>query len=153
MTQSTDASQSGGVAYAGWGARVAASIVDAIPPVIVFSVLVAVFGESDTTSSSFSFQLTGGPAAVYFAFALAWYVYNTLYLQGGRGQSVGKKLLGIAVYRAGTSQPLGAGLTFARSLVHIVDAIPCFIGFLWPLWDKENRTFADMIMTSRSYKL
>lgn len=44
------------------------------------------------------------------------------------------------------------GLTFARQLVHIVDAIPCFIGYLWPIWDKENRTFADMIMSTRVYK-
>jgi uncharacterized RDD family membrane protein YckC len=131
---------------------VGASIIDAIPTAVVLTVLTAAFGSSDTSGSSFSFQLTGGPAVVYFVFAIAWYVYNTLYLQGGNGQSVGKKVLGIAVYKAGTSEPLGAGLTFARSLVHIVDAIPCFIGFLWPLWDKENRTFADMIMSSRSYR-
>jgi uncharacterized RDD family membrane protein YckC len=151
MTQPTNASPTAGGAFAGWGSRVAASIIDALPTLAVFIVLVVAFGDNDTSGSSVSVQLSGTPALVYFVFAIGWFVYNTVYLQGTKGQSAGKKVLGIAVYQAGTSQPLGAGLTFARSLVHIIDVIPCFIGFLWPLWDKENRTFADMIMTSRAY--
>jgi uncharacterized RDD family membrane protein YckC len=153
MTQPAQVSPASGAALAGWGSRVGASIIDALPTIVVFIVLVLAFGDNDTSGSSVSFQLNGIPALVYFLFAVAWFVYNTVHRQGSTGQSVGKKALGIAIYQAGTSQPLGGGLTFARSLVHVVDAIPCFIGFLWPLWDKENRTFADMIMTSRAYRV
>ena len=47
---------------------------------------------------------------------------------------------------------IGGGLTFARQLVHVLDALPCGLGYLWPLWDRENRTFADMIMSTRVFK-
>lgn len=140
-------------AYASWGSRVLAVIIDGIPTGLLFGVLTAAFGESTSSDGAFSFSLTGGPAAVYFIGAIGWFVYNWLILQGGTGQTVGKKLLGIGVFKAGTSEPLGAGLTFARQLAHIVDGIPCLLGYLWPLWDKEKRTFADMMIGSRAYKV
>jgi len=28
----------------------------------------------------------------------------------------------------------------------------CYLGYLWPLWDAENRTFTDMILNTRVYK-
>jgi hypothetical protein len=43
-------------------------------------------------------------------------------------------------------------LSVGRYFVHIVDAIPCYLGYLWPLWDSENRTFTDMILNTRVYK-
>ncbi len=140
-------------ACAAWGSRVLAVVIDAIPTGLLFGVLTAAFGETSTSDSSFSFSLTGVPALVYFVGAIGWFVYNWLILQGGTGQTVGKKLLGIGVFKAGTAEPLGAGLTFARQLAHIVDGIPCLLGYLWPLWDKENRTFADMMIGSRAYKV
>ena len=30
--------------------------------------------------------------------------------------------------------------------VHILDAIPCYVGLLWPLWDNKRQTFADKIL-------
>ena len=73
-------------------------------------------------------------------------------VSAGPLQTVGKRLLRIAVYGV-DRRPIGMGLTFVRQLAHIVDAIPCLIGYLWPLWDKENRTFADMIMSTRVHKV
>jgi hypothetical protein len=35
-----------------------------------------------------------------------------------------------------------------RQLAHIVDAIICYIGFLFPLWDNKRQTLADKIMTT-----
>ena len=34
----------------------------------------------------------------------------------------------------------------------MIDGIPCYLGYLWPLWDKENRTLTDMILDTRVYK-
>ena len=153
MAESLDtAPPASGVAYGPWGSRVGAVIIDAIPNVGVFVILASLFGTSTTTGNDFSLQLTGVPAAVYFVFALAWFVYNWLHLQGTKGQTVGKRLLKIAVYGV-DRRPIGMDLTFVRRLAHIVDAIPCLIGYLWPLWDRENRTFADMIMSTRVYKV
>ena len=139
--------------YAPWFARVAAAVLDSLPVGILFWTLVALFGESQTTSTSFSFQLSGLPFLVYLVGALGWFGYNWLLLQGTRGQSLGKRALGIAIHRAGTSEPLGPGLTLARQLAHLVDAIPFGIGYLWPLWDRENRTFADIMVGSRAHRV
>ena len=148
----TEAPAGSGKAFAGWGSRVVAVIVDAIPTALLLGVLTAAFGESSASDGNASFSLNGGPFLVYLVGAIGWFVYNWLIRQGGTGQTVGKKMLGIGVFKAGTSEPLGAGLTFARQLTHILDSI-CLIGYLWPLWDKEKRTFADMIMSSRVYKV
>ncbi|WP_197695985.1 RDD family protein, partial [Mycobacterium sp. E1715] len=47
-----------------------------------------------------------------------------------------------------TGQPIGFGMSVVRSLAHFVDAIICFIGFLFPLWDSKRQTLADKIMTT-----
>lgn len=154
MTESTAATPPVTEArYAGWGSRVVAVIIDAIPNVAVFVGLTAAYGTSTASAGSASFQLSGGAAGAYFAFVIFWLIFNLLYLQGTKGQSIGKKILGVAIYKAGTTEPLGAGRTFGRQILHIVDAAPCLLGYLWPLWDKENRTFADMIVSSRAYKV
>lgn len=139
--------------YASWISRVAAVIVDAIPTVAVLTILTVAFGDNETTSNSASFQLNGLPFVVYLLFAIGWFVYNWVIRQGSTGQTLGKRLLGISVLSATTQQPIGGGLTFARQLVHLLDGIPCLIGYLWPTWDRENRTFADMIMSTRVYKV
>ena len=47
-----------------------------------------------------------------------------------------------------TGEPMGAGMCFVRQVVHIVDSLPCYLGYLWPLWDAKRQTFADKIMTT-----
>ncbi|KAA1395448.1 RDD family protein [Aeromicrobium ginsengisoli] len=138
--------------FAGWGARVGASILDSVPTLIVFVICIATFGTTDTADGSFSFQLSGAGAAVYYLFGAAWFFYNTVYRQGTTGASLGKSILGITLGRAGSGEPIGAGMSFVRQIVHILDALPCGLGYLWPLWDSEKRTFADMILSTRVYQ-
>jgi hypothetical protein len=45
-----------------------------------------------------------------------------------------------------TGQPVGGGLGIGRYFLHIVDSIPCYIGYLWPLWDAKKQTFADKLV-------
>ena len=33
-----------------------------------------------------------------------------------------------------------------RHFAHILDMLPCMIGFLWPLWDAKRQTFADKVI-------
>ncbi|KQX74410.1 MULTISPECIES: RDD family protein [Aeromicrobium] len=138
--------------YASWIARVGALIIDSLPTGIVFTVLAAAFGESQTSENGFAFQLSGLPFLVYVVFAIGWFVFNWVIRQGSTGQTIGKKIVGITVLGESTHQPIGGGLTFARQLVHVLDGLPCGLGYLWPLWDRENRTFADMIMSTRVFK-
>ena len=47
-----------------------------------------------------------------------------------------------------TGQPIGAGMSFVRQLAHIVDSLLCYLGYLWPLWDRKRQTFSDKIMST-----
>ncbi|MFC9327045.1 RDD family protein [Kitasatospora sp. NPDC057015] len=86
-----------------------------------------------------------GPAVALGVVSLALLVHNRWYL-GGRGQSWGKKLLDTHLHRAATGRPIGTWKSFLRDVCHLLDALPCLLGFLWPLWDGRRQTFADKIM-------
>jgi uncharacterized RDD family membrane protein YckC len=120
--------------YANWGQRVGASLVDAVPN-IVLGLLGYIIGN---TAISLLFDLV----------MVAWWVYNRGYLAGTTGQSWGKKLLNLRLIGEQTGQPLGFGMALLRDICHIVDAIICYIGFLFPLWDAKRQTLADKIMTT-----
>jgi len=47
-----------------------------------------------------------------------------------------------------TGQPIGFGVSVVRQIAHAVDAIICYIGFLFPLWDAKRQTLADKIMST-----
>jgi uncharacterized RDD family membrane protein YckC len=79
--------------------------------------------------------------------ALAWALYNA-YLQGQTGQSTGKKMAGTKLVHIQTGQFIGGGAGIGRAFVHILDGIPCYLGYLWPLWDAQKQTFADKIMST-----
>jgi uncharacterized RDD family membrane protein YckC len=70
------------------------------------------------------------------------------YKEGTTGQTAGKKVLGIKTIKEQTGEYLGFGMAFVRYLAHIIDGLPCYIGYLWPLWDAKRQTFADKIVGS-----
>ena len=81
-------------------------------------------------------------------------VYLTIYCRqvGRTGQSWGKKATGYRTVDANTQQPVGAWKIFARQLLAFLNSLPCLLGFLWPLWDAEKRTFTDMIFDTRAVR-
>jgi uncharacterized RDD family membrane protein YckC len=82
---------------------------------------------------------------ILYLAAIAWALYNA-YLGGQTGQSYGKKIAGTRLISEATGAPPGGGLGIGRHFVHILDGIPCYVGFLWPLWDSKRQTFADKIL-------
>jgi Mce-associated membrane protein len=62
------------------------------------------------------------------------------------GWSLGGALFGIRVVRRGNGADVGFGRLLARDFVHLLDTAALFIGWLWPLWDPRNRTFADLLL-------
>jgi uncharacterized RDD family membrane protein YckC len=78
--------------------------------------------------------------------ALGFFVWNSCLRQGRTGYSIGKGVLGIRLVGEQGGEPIGAGLAFVRWLAHIVDALPCYLGYLWPLWDGRRQTFADKLL-------
>ncbi|WP_052659714.1 RDD family protein, partial [Mycobacterium tuberculosis] len=79
---------------------------------------------------------------------LAYLVWNYGYRQGTTGSSIGKSVLKFKVVSETTGQPIGFGMSVVRQLAHFIDAIICFVGFLFPLWDAKRQTLADKIMTT-----
>ena len=121
----------GPVRNAEWGTRASGFLID-FAAVIVVGVIAS---------------FIGGPLVVVVQLlSLGWVLYNSCYLQGATGQSVGKRVVGIKLVRADTRQPVGFGLALGRQFCHIVDSIPLFIGYFAPLWDEKKQTFADKIV-------
>jgi len=149
------------IQLASWGARVAATLIDGLimSPVLIIGYF-ALYKSIKPATYNLKGNLVslGGPTGtgvavellcdlVVFAFSL-WQLYR----QGTTGQTIGKKAIGIRILKQATMQPTGFGLAFVRSLAHILDALPCYVGFLAPLWDSGNRTFADQICGTLAVK-
>lgn len=131
--------------YAEWIKRVGAYLVDVavILPGYIIMLIAAPFMGSDTGA------LAAIGFLIYFvgvAAVLGLAIWNMVIRQGRTGWSIGKQVLGIRLIGEKTGEPIGPGLTFVRALCHILDSLPCYVGYLWPLWDAKKQTFADKIM-------
>lgn len=79
--------------------------------------------------------------------ALGVFVWN-MWTQGETGQSIGKKYVGTRVVDM-QGQSIGGGMGILRWLLHILDSLACYIGYLWPIWDVPKRqTFSDKIVST-----
>ena len=117
--------------YAEWPLRVMSALIDTVGGFIL---------------ASFVYYGVSRPlGAVIWLAAIAWGIYNA-YLGGQTGQSYGKKIAGTRLVLEATGQPPGGSLGIGRFFLHILDSIPCYVGFLWPLWDAKKQTFADKIV-------
>ncbi len=115
-----------------WPQRALGGLIDFVGPAILVSLL----------------NLSGSAtlAAVLGLAALAWALYNG-WLNGTTGVSIGKKVVGLKCVEEATGQVMGSGgRGILRYFAHIVDAIICYIGFLFPLWDAKRQTLADKIV-------
>lgn len=154
-----------GVTFAHWGKRVGAYLIDQILmslaglPLWIGYVMVIASADTTTTTDPTTGMTTtsmeGSPSGASIALialgaltTLAFFIWNYCIKQGKTGYTIGKGILGIKLVKADNGQPLGAGSAFVRQLAHIVDSIPCNIGYLWPLWDSKRQTFADKIMST-----
>lgn len=70
------------------------------------------------------------------------------YLNGARGVTPGKSVVGVRLVRDADGQLLGGGMGIVREIAHILDSLACLVGWLWPLWDKKRQTFADKICST-----
>ena len=154
MDSSSTPTQAPGAQYveivlAGWGTRVLASIIDLLPAIILQSVGSSAAAGALVIRVDFGLGLLGRDVTVFEAvlhtIALAWLLFM-FYLTGTRGQSVGKRIASIKVVRERDGNVIGGPLGLARYVLHFVDALPCMLGFLWPLWDSKKQTFTDKIL-------
>ncbi|WP_322857181.1 RDD family protein [Mycobacterium shigaense] len=149
-------------AYTPWLTRVLAALIDNIPIAVVYGIawVIALLTQQSSCVANVSqydvsqYCYATDSVIGLFTKGLAWLVvlaygiWNFGYRQGTTGSSLGKSVVKIKVISENTGQPIGFGLSIVRQLAHIVDAIICYIGFLFPLWDAKRQTLADKIMTT-----
>lgn len=132
-----------GPPLASWSRRVGATLVDVLVLLALGLVGGIVAGIASVGSQSLGILLIVLTYAGVFAFS-AW----QLVVQGRTGQTIGKKAVGIRLVRLRDGQPVGPGLSIGRYFVHLLDAYSLLLGYLWPLWDKKNQTFADKCLST-----
>jgi uncharacterized RDD family membrane protein YckC len=149
-------------AYTPWSTRVVAYLVDSLPLAVILGAGWLVLQNSyesaclietmptnavEVCDSGYStlgltvFGLAGLAGLVYL-------VWNYGYRQGATGSSIGKTALKFKVVSEHTGKPLGFGSSVLRQIAHLVDAVICGAGYLFPLWDAKRQTLADKIMST-----
>lgn len=126
---------------ASWGERVVATLIDGVVFIALYVVIWIVGWVLGAVSDALGGLFVGLGYLVVTAYA--FYIY---YMTGERGASPGKRLRGLKVVKEADGQVLGGGMGIVRQLVHFVDSIICYIGYLFPLWDPKRQTLADKIL-------
>jgi uncharacterized RDD family membrane protein YckC len=136
--------------YASWGRRLAAYLLDVLILVIPLVVIVVVAvvladpeGEDDGAWAVVGFA--------YLATLVLPFLYFTFFHGDPRGQTPGKRVLGIRVVSDETGHRIGYGRAFGRYAITFVFSIfflPLVLDYLWPLWDGKNQALHDKVVGS-----
>jgi uncharacterized RDD family membrane protein YckC len=117
---------------ASFGRRLVAYLVDAVLLGVLTGWLYAVVDQN----------LAGG---INTLVGLAYFTY----FEGSpSGQTLGKRVLSIRVIDFREGGPIGYPRALGRYIGRILSAIPCLLGYLWMLWDREKQTWHDKLVTS-----
>lgn len=132
-------------AYATWGQRVVAAILDnAILAAVTWLALGAGFAQPTLTPRYGTPGDAGWPNDPLILVPIGA-VAVLLVLQALTGWTPGKLVVGIRVVREQSSAPVGLWTTAARWALHLLDAV-LLIGYLRPLWHQKRQTFADGVV-------
>lgn len=151
--------------FASWPIRLVAYLIDDILPTIggvlmvigFFLGLISLFEDGDFGSEVSTALIIAGViflvlgAGILIAYLVWWLIVL------GRAQTPGKQIVGIrAVNYAG--EPLGWGMMFVREflvkgllfglLYAVTLGIMFFVDNLWPLWDENNQTLHDKVVST-----
>jgi uncharacterized RDD family membrane protein YckC len=150
--------------FAGWGSRVGGHLVNglvgvafAIPAIIAFfaSPKTIDFCTIDGEESLCEVPTGAGWAIIVGAAVAGLVAYLVLYGRkvSSTGQAWGHKVAGVRIVDANSGSNIGTGKAIARFLIgHWIDGLVCYLGYLWPLWDKKKQTFSDKIFSTYSIK-
>jgi uncharacterized RDD family membrane protein YckC len=142
--------------YASYGSRVGAYLLDAAFSMLCVLPAVFILIPLTALASTGTGDPPGWLLAVWIPVMIVSYVvalWGTVWLTGTRGQSWGKKLVGIHVLRADGLVPIGGGMGIVRYLaIAVVSQLTCGIAglldVLWPLWDDRRQALHDKIVSS-----
>ena len=156
--------------FAGWWQRVGAAILDGlctllllIPGLILLAVIWAASPHRTYTSTPSNGEPTSfeGPKPLFFLlvgligvvwlFGLFAFYYG--HLQGRKGATWGKRVVGIKVVKSDSGLPIGFWRGIGRYFVPQILTqfslgIFGLLNVLWPLWDKKNQAIHDKMFGS-----
>lgn len=143
-------------AYATWGARLAAYLIDGLlSSAVAFVGIIPFFMFAAAIETDPATGASGDPGGLgivmlllslaLFAASIAFTFWNLGWRQGTTGQSIGKGVMDISVIKTNGTF-MGGGLGIGRYLVHAIVGGACFLDYLWPLWDERNQTWTDKIL-------
>jgi Mce-associated membrane protein len=125
--------------HASWPARAGALALDVLPGVAVVATM-ALLAYTTPVGSWLWWVFMGAMAvAVLATFMNRWLLPSVV------GWTVGRAVTGIRVTTP-TGESVGSIRLMVRDLAHLLDTAALFVGWLWPLWDKRHRTFADLLL-------
>lgn len=113
---------------AGFWQRFGAALTDGIIIGIINFILVA------------AFKTAGNVLGI-----IVWFSYLTVLEGGPRGQTLGKRALGIRVIDTQTGGPIGYGRAFVRAIGRYLSTIVILLGYFWMLWDRERQCWHDKL--------
>ncbi len=144
------------------GALVVDTLVLGIPMValiglgslVLFAGAASTFGDLDRAAPGAGAGFATGFLGFFLLVMLVGLVVPVLYgvgFEGSRlGQTVGKWAVGIRVVDGPTAGRLAPSRALVRVLVRSLASGNVFaLGYLWMLWDEQNRTWHDLVADSR----
>lgn len=118
-------------------ARAVSFLIDYVAPVVVLNLLLAI--GALTGGTTWRVMLVAGG----YLWLLGFCLWNSGYLQGTTGQSLGRRVASTKLVGIGTGEPVGPSRAVVRQICHLLEL---GIGFLRPLWDGKHQTVADKIV-------
>jgi uncharacterized RDD family membrane protein YckC len=121
--------------YADWGERMGAALIDGCILTVTLLVSGALGSVSDTVSA------LAGWAWLGLAGYMAW-------LNGSKGQSPGKAVMGLRLVRDADRSTLGGPVGLVRGTLLLLMGVLTggllfVLTLFWPLWDRQNRSLHD----------
>ena len=149
----------GDVQTAGFGSRLVALIVDSLVLGVPFGIVWVITLSGVPTElyvcqngNAICERPTGAGFGILALVGLAYLAVVIWYwgtFEGVRGQTIGKRAVGIKTVRIGTDSPLGFGAAIGRLFSRIISGFICYLGYLWMLWDDDSQTWHDKIVSSQ----
>lgn len=131
-----------GLAYAGFGIRLVAYLIDsAILFVVIFAVAAATGGFFKTDPATGLTTINGSAQALAFVISIAYLVG----FWGARSQTPGMMALNLRIVRVQNGAPLDFGVAVIRYVGYIISSIPFGLGLLWAAFDPRKQGWHDKI--------
>lgn len=137
-SSATAIASSTAVVYASFFQRFVAALVDGLLVGIVTGIISKLFGMMGDIGTTLG-------SLVAMALSFLYYVYFI----SSKGQTIGKKAMGLRVQDEMTGQNLTVVSAILREVIgKAISGIVLLLGYLWMLWDPKKQTWHDKIAKS-----